>query len=1098
MMKKVYLIPLLVIFFGLTKIYSQFKYKIRYKVTVNEYNGEAGGNFGQTFGNHSIFGTGIFNEGVYTDDYIYESISEVTSYKSPSLKEPTEQDDGCSSNYNGNYNGLVNGKLNEEWDCASNASGKFFVNLIRPLAERNPNLTQIKRCEATPINVSISDMTYSLTYFNTNTEQFEFLLPYAVNPSNPEINPSEIPNINIEDYNNLQIQVRYTDDPNDVANFSDVLILDLIKCAPKLDVAIIPNPLTIQPTCFGDENGGVTAVFDRTLNEGEWMQLIFEQGGDPIQNSGLLYNSDFEDKSVTFIGNTLPAGNYNMIWQVGIDNDVIPGGSVPITILEPQSITFNLNKTDPTCTATSDGEITVDNLSGGNGGYSFDWKRNSESFDLPEGSTNIHLVNLPDGNYSLLVTDVLGCESEVQEVELVALAESPQLDSYLIFQPGEPPSCLATGSIVLEQVSGGDGNYAYNWTKDGEVFLPNNPTNLQDLEPGDYGLIVIDGGGQGCPSEEYGFTINELDPLEVSIAESVSITCKGDMGILEANPIGGTNCGYEYIWSTGETTKSIEVVQGSYFVSVTDNADNMEITFYEFEYTNPLLTVEAIQNNSSCKGEDFGSIQLDISGGTGGPYEVSWLDSPVTDSFRENLSIGEYIYFVSDGECQVSNEDSPIVLTEPETGIEVIEISKTNISVNGADDGMLTIDVQNGVPPFSYEWTKDEDLFVISQESTDNQLVGLGEGSYQVVVIDANGCSASLEQPVIIFEPEPLEIVEFIPENIYCKGEASGSITANVTGIPPFSYIWEKEGQVNFLVPNTSTITGLTPGTYTLRLTDDSNVSEVVSSVVLTEPSEVLGGNLVPFPTECFIGEEGTINVNAHGGTPPYVYSIDGGLNFQGSDTFTNLQADNYQVLIVDDNGCELFIDTTVGSPDQIKAEFAMTSQAFMDENIIAVDLSYPFPDTVEWSVPESAIITEQNNDKLGLMFTAPGEYEIGVTVYRDNCWSSLTKKILVLENSLTDTASENEGISREGIKRFIVYPNPTTGQFYVDVGLLEIANASIKVFGFANNNLILQELVGGKQDYSVAMNIEGLPSGIYVVVLETSMGNSLRKLIMR
>ncbi|MEM7486299.1 MAG: hypothetical protein AAF348_13920 [Bacteroidota bacterium] len=882
--------------------------------------------------------------------------------------------------------------------------------------------------------------------------------------------------------------------------------VELSSCSIELDPNIQDNLLTSGVKCSDGSDGGVTAIFERELQNDESLTInltkdlnedgVFDE--DPFAEFDGLTSSDFEGTSYT-IENQLKSGDYQMEWGLSSNNNFVWSEEpVEFYIPEPQPITFNLNKIEPTCSGIPDGEITVANLNGGNGDYAFDWKRNGESFELPEGSTNTHLVHLPEGMYSLLVTDILGCESEVEEIELVAVAESPQLDAYLIFQPGEPPNFLPTGSIVLEQLSGGDGNYTYHWTKDGEDFLPNDPTNLQDLESGDYTLVITDDGGQGCPSEDYGFIINELPPLEISIAENVSITCEGDIGILEANPIGGTNGGYEYLWSTGETTKSIEVGQGSYSVTVTDNANSIQEAFYEFDYINPLLKVEIIQNNSICKGEDFGSIQLNISGGTGGPYEISWLDDPVTDAFRENLSIGEYVYFVTDGECQVTNEDSPIVMTEPNVGIKAVEISKTNISINAAEDGTLAIEVLNGISPFTYNWTKDGEPFGLSPQSTNTELVGLGEGSYQVVVMDANGCSASLEEPIIIFEPEPLEIVELAPAHINCKGDASGSITANVTGIPPFTYVWEKQGEVNFSAPNEPTITGLGPGTYILSLSDNSIVPEVVDSVVLTEPSEVLGANVVPFPTVCFIGEEGTIDITAFGGTPPYIYSIDGGLSFQGGDTFSNLQADNYQIVIVDDSGCELLIETTVGLPDQIRAEFAMASQAFVDENIIAVDLSHPLPDTVEWSVPEGVIVTQQNNDELGLTFTEPGEYEIGITVYKKECWSTLTKRILVLENSLNGTVDESEVTLREGIERFVIYPNPTTGQFYADIGLTENGSVSLKVFGFANNNLILQELMGGGEDYNIPMNIEGLPSGIYVVVLETPMGNSLRKLILR
>ncbi len=197
-----------------------------------------------------------------------------------------------------------------------------------------------------------------------------------------------------------------------------------------------------------------------------------------------------------------------------------------------------------------------------------------------------------------------------------------------------------------------------------------------------------------------------------------------------------------------------------------------------------------------------------------------------------------------------------------------------------------------------------------------------------------------------------------------------------------------------------------------------------------------MGANLTPFPTECFIGDEGTIDIVAFGGTPPYTYSIDGGSNFQGGSTFFNLEAGEYSVLIRDNNSCELVKGTTVGLPDQIQAEFAVASQVFVNETIVAVDLSYPVPETVEWTVPETALVLKQDNDELELSFTSPGEYEIGIKVFKDNCWSQKTKKIIVLEkDGLIGGETETAG-NEDRIEEFIVYPNPTIGAFNVDIKL--------------------------------------------------------------
>ena len=185
-----------------------------------------------------------------------------------------------------------------------------------------------------------------------------------------------------------------------------------------------------------------------------------------------------------------------------------------------------------------------------------------------------------------------------------------------------------------------------------------------------------------------------------------------------------------------------------------------------------------------------------------------------------------------------------------------------------------------------------------------------------------------------------------------------------------------------------------------------------------------------------------------------------------------------------------------MGQPDQANAEFAMSSQAFVGETVLAIDLSHPIPDEVEWVVPDAAVVLKKNFDELEMVFNQAGEYEVGVMAYRGNCLSTKTKKIVVLEgeSSITDAPVDEIG---KKIEYFVIYPNPTNGRFHAGIGLGEPSDISLKIFGLANNSLIRHEQAFGKKTYEVPMDLTGLPSGMYVIVLETQFGNSLQKIIL-
>ena len=73
-----------------------------------------------------------------------------------------------------------------------------------------------------------------------------------------------------------------------------------------------------------------------------------------------------------------------------------------------------------------------------------------------------------------------------------------------------------------------------------------------------------------------------------------------------------------------------------------------------------------------------------------------------------------------------------------------------------------------------------------------------------------------------------------------------------------------------------------------------------------------------------------------------------------------------------------------------------------------------------------------------------------------------------------------------------------SNGRFNVDVRLTKPGNIGLRIFGFANNNLIFQTQSGGADTYDIPINIHGMSAGMYVVILETPYGNALRKLIIR
>ena len=87
-----------------------------------------------------------------------------------------------------------------------------------------------------------------------------------------------------------------------------------------------------------------------------------------------------------------------------------------------------------------------------------------------------------------------------------------------------------------------------------------------------------------------------------------------------------------------------------------------------------------------------------------------------------------------------------------------------------------------------------------------------------------------------------------------------------------------------------------------------------MGNVVLTG-NEAFNPSASTTDVSCFGGSNGTVTVNNVNGAAPFRYSINNGLNYQLSNTFTGLVAGTYTVTVVDANGCAGFVTKLITQP---------------------------------------------------------------------------------------------------------------------------------------------------------------------------------------
>ncbi len=136
--------------------------------------------------------------------------------------------------------------------------------------------------------------------------------------------------------------------------------------------------------------------------------------------------------------------------------------------------------------------------------------------------------------------------------------------------------------------------------------------------------------------------------------------------------------------------------------------------------------------------------------------------------------------------------------------------------------------------------------------------------------------------------------------NITCNGGSNGSITVTASGgTSPCQY--SKDGGTNWQGSNV--FSGLSAGTYSIRVKDANNCNSSNYSVTITQPSAVTFSTSQT-NASCCNCSNGSITVNASGGNSLYQYTKDGGSNWQASNLFSGLVAGTYSILVRDGNSC--------------------------------------------------------------------------------------------------------------------------------------------------------------------------------------------------
>jgi len=326
--------------------------------------------------------------------------------------------------------------------------------------------------------------------------------------------------------------------------------------------------------------------------------------------------------------------------------------------------------------------------------------------------------------------------------------------------------------VVTVTSSGGHPNYTYS--ADGVNYSPTN--SVPGLPAGSGFVFAQSGANSGC-AETIPVSIAQPTQITSSITGTNPTSCTVGNGTADLTVNGGTPP-YTYLWSTGSTIQDpTNLIAGNNTVTITDA--NQCTATASITLGNPPGITVAISNGTdvSCNGGNDGSANLTVNGALA-PITYSW-SSGSTQQNATNLVAGANTVTVTD--ANNCTAQASVILNEP---TPIFPNAYSNfVSAPGQCDGSGFANPSGGTPPYTYSWDNGQ---------TSQLATGLCQGSHNVVVTDANGCTGT--QTITVNIPACLTDVDFYtwqeagqPANgNWVVQNAGAQVRQTINGAPAF------------------------------------------------------------------------------------------------------------------------------------------------------------------------------------------------------------------------------------------------------------------------------------------------------------------------
>jgi uncharacterized repeat protein (TIGR01451 family) len=627
---------------------------------------------------------------------------------------------------------------------------------------------------------------------------------------------------------------------------------------------------------------------------------------------------------------TLDAGAFaSYLWSTGATTQTInvtTTGTYSVTVtdasgctgFDSHTITVNPN---PTATITPSGPTTFC------AGSSVTLTATAASSYLwSNGATTQSIVVTANGTFSVTITDANGCSALSPSVNVTVLPAP------VVNISGPNSSC---GPATLDA-----GVFSsYLWSTGATTQTINVTTT------GTYSVAVTD--ANGC-------TGNDSHNIVINPAGAANITgptamCPGDTVTLDAG-IGFAS----YLWSTGETTQSIDVSPGStttYSVNVTDgNGCNGSDTHTVTVHPAPTATIAPSGPTTFCTG---GSVTLTANAGT----SYLWSNGATTQSIVVTAGGTFSVAVTNASGCTATSASVPVTVNP-----------NPNVNITGATSTCASTPVTLDAGVFaSYLWSNGATTQTITVSPATTT-------TYSVTVSDGT-CSGSDSHTVTVTANPTATITA--PATLCSNASSSASVGTQ----PGATYAWSITNGT-FTSPNNGpNVTFIAGASGSLALSVTVTSGACTSNGSTTIPISAPPVVTITGPTQ--VCPNAAFTLSAPAGFASYLWST--GATTPSINAALPSGSQAYTVTVTNASGCSA-TDTHTVNVTTVSANINAPSSA----NAGATGLNASVPaqpgTTYTWSIVNGTITSGQGTSSITFNAGTSGTTQLSITVTLGGC----------------------------------------------------------------------------------------------------------------